>query len=447
MPSAVDIYRYKRIKRVERPTDEVDLTPPNRTYLQLTLCQMDATYKTSSSKNETVTMKVTEDGIYFTVTKGDTGVRWNNKKKVQKFLMCDWDSTYANYIRQGYNLYDTQEREKIVVSKGKTSLNGEVYVPISDTYAAEIVERLLSYANQMVEEDYQSTITDMPEEAFEKATILLDNLAREYETISNKEFNLQLTRLFSILPRRIDKLIKYLAADDADATARAEIIQTERDRLDVLHSVLRGSGAIPSGKETILEAYGIEIRKFTDEEIAFVKKKLAGEASKFVKGWRVINKNTENRFNNFCSKENLTEKKGIEYMFHGSRSENWWSIITNGLTINPVGVVITGKMFGNGTYFAPDAIKSMGYTSRIGAKWTNGGQSTGFMALYKVATGTPYYPSGSDSSLTWDRLQQKQKGAHCTWCKRGGQIGLRMDEVIVYKDEQSTVWGLLELSM
>lgn len=448
MPSAIDIYKYKKKTKPVKEDQEIrGTTPPNREYLQLTICEMDATFKTSSSKNETVIMKALPGGMYFTITKGDTGVRWNNKKKVQKLLMSNWDVTYANFILQGFNLYDTQEREKVIVSHGKSSVNGESYTPIKDAYAASIVDRLLEYANQMVEEDYQTTVTDMPDEAFDKARALLDDLAREYERMENQEFNKRLTRLFAILPRRIDKLAKYLAADNADALARAEIIVVERDRLDVLYSVLRGTGSIPTGKETILEAYGIEIRAFNDEELSFVKKKLAGQANEFVRGWRVINRRTEKQFNTFCECEKITEKKGIDFLFHGSKSENWWSIITKGLTINPVGVVITGKMFGNGTYFAPDAIKSLGYTSRIGAKWTSGGQSTGFMAIYKVATGNQYNPSGSDSSLNWDNLQKKQKGAHCTWCKRGGNIGLRMDEVIVYKDEQSTVWGLLELSM
>lgn len=448
MPSAIDIYKYKTKKRpIKEVKDVGDTTPPNREYIQLTICEMDATFKTSSSKNETITMKALPGGMYFTVTRGDTGVRWNNKKKVQKLLMSDWDNTYANLLLQGYNLYDTKERERVVVSQGQAAINGEVYAPIKDSYAAGIVERLLEYANHMVEEDYQTTVTDVPDDAFEKARALLDDLARGYEKMGNQEFNQQLTRLFAILPRRIDKLAKYLAAEDADAPARAEVIQTERDRLDVLYSVLKGSGTIPTGKETILEAYGIEIRQFTEEELAFVKKTLAGRYSEFVRGWRVINHRTEKAFNDFCKKENLTEKKGIDFLFHGSRSENWWSIITNGLTINPVGIVITGKMFGNGTYFAPDAIKALGYTSRIGAKWTSGGQSTGFMSIYKVATGNQYNPSYSDSSLNWDNLQKKLKGAHSTWCKRGGSIGLRMDEVIVYRDEQSTVWGLLELSM
>jgi len=38
--------------------------------------------------------------------------------------------------------------------------------------------------------------------------------------------------------------------------------------------------------------------------------------------------------------------------FHGSRNENWWNIIKNGLQLNP-NAKITGKMLGHGIYLAP----------------------------------------------------------------------------------------------
>ena len=152
-------------------------------------------------------------------------------------------------------------------------------------------------------------------------------------------------------------------------------------------------------------------------------------------------------FLSFCSKEHLSENHGVDYLFHGSKHQNWWSILTNGLTTNPIGVVITGKAYGQGTYFAPDAIKSLGYTSKADAKYGGGHESTGFMAIYKVATGNRYDGRlGTDGQLNWEKLQKIQPGAHCTWaeCRYSG---FQMDEVIVYRNEQSTIWGLLELAM
>ena len=110
----------------------------------------------------------------------------------------------------------------------------------------------------------------------------------------------------------------------------------------------------------------------------------------------------------------------------------------------------TGKAYGIGTYFAPDAIKSLGYTSRTGSKWANGNQEYGLMFVCKVATGKPnqYYNGhlGCDSSLNFGKLQTIQPGALCTWaeCRYSGFM---MDEVIVYQDEQSTVEYILQIGM
>lgn len=299
--------------------------------------------------------------------------------------MSQWDDVYADLIRSGWTLFDTQRRKRVMVKSQGITINGHMYSPIKDKYVEGIVERLVSYANQMIECEYQQSILDVPEHAFEEASACLDTLAKEYENMSNKE--------------------------------------------------------------NILEVYGIEMRRFTPEEEQLAKKLLKHQAGKFVRGWRVINKRTEKDFLSFCSKEHLSENHGVDYLFHGSKHQNWWSILTNSLTINPIGVVITGKAYGQGTYFAPDAIKSLGYTSKADAKYGGGHESTGFMAIYKVATGNRYDGRlGTDGQLNWEKLQKIQPGAHCTWaeCRYSG---FQMDEVIVYKNEQSAIWGLLELAM
>lgn len=441
MPSAV------RTAKKKESFTQGQLTPPNREFITLTLTRLSATYKTASGKNETLTMEKKSDEE-FTVTQGDTGVRWNNKKKVRKYTMSQWDDVYADLIRSGWTLFDTQRRKRVMVKSQGITINGHMYSPIKDKYVEGIVERLVSYANQMIECEYQQSILDVPEHAFEEASACLDTLAKEYENMSNKVFNEHLMHIFAVLPRRIDVLGKYIASKDATANDRAEIVETERERLQVLHTMLRG-GNIHNlkGKENILEVYGIEMRRFTPEEEQLAKKLLKRQAGKFVRGWRVINKRTEKDFLSFCSKEHLSENHGVDYLFHGSKHQNWWSILTNGLTINPIGVVITGKAYGQGTYFAPDAIKSLGYTSKADAKYGGGHESTGFMAIYKVATGNRYDGRlGTDGQLNWEKLQKIQPGAHCTWaeCRYSG---FQMDEVIVYRNEQSTIWGLLELAM
>ena len=69
----------------------------------------------------------------------------------------------------------------------------------------------------------------------------------------------------------------------------------------------------------------------------------------------VKNKYTNDRYI-ACKKEKGIENRGCHLLWHGSRTENWWSIFKNGLTLNN-NAIVTGKMFGQGLYFAPKAEK------------------------------------------------------------------------------------------
>ncbi|MFR1480267.1 MAG: hypothetical protein ACLSB9_33645 [Hydrogeniiclostridium mannosilyticum] len=106
---------------------------------------------------------------------------------------------------------------------------------------------------------------------------------------------------------------------------------------------------------------------------------------------------TRKNFKAFCKGKGRITKK---LFWHGSRTENWWSILRTGLVLRPTNSVINGKMFGYGLYFAPRARKSVGYTSLRGSYWAGGHSNYGFMALYEVVYGKPYDVSDNIGSLT-----------------------------------------------
>ena len=155
----------------------------------------------------------------------------------------------------------------------------------------------------------------------------------------------------------------------------------------------------------------------------------------------VRNHRTDAAFDVYCKKNDITKMK---YFYHGSRSENWWSIINNGLKLNPTNVVITGKMFGQGIYFAPKAKKSAGYTSMQGAYWTHGNSVTGYLAVYKIAYGKPYdVHSHSSSFYSLSDSSLKKRGYDCLHA-HAGQM-LMNDEVVVYNENAATIRYLIEL--
>lgn len=89
----------------------------------------------------------------------------------------------------------------------------------------------------------------------------------------------------------------------------------------------------------------------------------------------------ESEQKHFKKWENLHNR---QLLWHGTRAENMVGILTTGLRINPAGVTTTGKMFGNGLYFANSSSKSAGYIS-----YSNN-RHKAFMFLCEIALGTTY---------------------------------------------------------
>lgn len=269
---------------------------------------------------------------------------------------------------------------------------------------------------------------------------ILKELASGYGDMSLAEFNNKLKLLFAVIPRRMDKLSEHLARHKEDF---AGIVSDEQDLFDIMVSQVRSSKARKAHGQTILDANGISMRQVTDEEASSIRKLLGDNAGKYLEAYRVTNGETEKEFNDFTELFGLEDGDGIAHLFHGTRNENVWSILTSGLKNRPPkDAVVTGKAYGLGTYFAPDAVKSLGYTSRIGSKWAHGTCSCGFLLICKVAVGqeSTYYDGhfGCDPSLDAEKLERIAPGALCTWAK-ARYSGFRMDEVIVYQDCQSTI--------
>jgi poly [ADP-ribose] polymerase len=187
---------------------------------------------------------------------------------------------------------------------------------------------------------------------------------------------------------------------------------------------------------------GLEIEQTNDEDIKIIKNSLGDIRDKFHKAWKVKSLKTQEKFDKFVNNNNIKERK---LLWHGSRNENWWSIICNGLVLRPQ-AIITGKMFGYGIYFAPSSRKSLGYTSINGSYWVKGGSSSAFMSLYDVAYGKPFDAYSFENkfqSLDYKGLQQMCPGANCLHAHAGSM--LRNDEIIVYQEEQLTIKYLVEL--
>lgn len=99
--------------------------------------------------------------------------------------------------------------------------------------------------------------------------------------------------------------------------------------------------------------------------------------------------------------------KGIDnraLLIHGSGMANWLSILRHSLLINPQAVknniYVSGKMFGNGIYFANCISKSWGYCR------TESSKGIGCLALAEVALGNVSKRINADYNITLNSLKK-----------------------------------------
>ena len=348
-----------------------------------------------------------------------------------------WDTLLKSKIKKGYKDVTHLRAEKTTKS---------VIIEISNKSTKNLIETLLRYANKAIEANYTISSDVVTEAQIRETQELLDNLALIVgKPIKLDTLNETLLNIYTVLPRKMKKVQHHLFAEGFSDNDIRQKINVEQDLLDVMAGQVKtGQIAKETGNtnKDILEANGLSVIPATQEEINYIKDKLGPDASRLRSVFQVINHKTQGKFDTFLEK---TGNKHSRHFWHGSRNENWWSIMGAGLILRPTNAVVTGKMFGYGLYFADKARKSLGYTSLRGSYWARGSANTGYMSLYKVHLGTFLKIKNYQSwcgALTYDSL--RKRGTYDSLFAEGG-ADLRNNEFIVYQSEQCTIRYIVEL--
>ena len=369
--------------------------------------------------------------------------RVDSTKTERYYPMSKWASQIKSKIKKGY--VDVTDLKKDLVQEISTANPESPYREIENAAIRAIVEKLQSMARETIQKNYTVKASSVTQDMVDAAQKIIDALANNSSTV--EEFNNNLLKLFTVIPRKMGNVRDYLANKTEDF---AQIISKEQDLLDVMRGQIyvkqddEPTTVVEKKQQTILEELGLEMEETTADDIALIKTLMNESAGKFRKAWRVKNLKTQDRFDKFVAENDI---KDTRLLFHGSRSENWFSIIKTGLMIRPSNAVYTGSMFSDGIYFAPKCQKSIGYTSLSGAYWTRGGSNTAYMALFEVAYGTPYVIYQHDSScyhLNYDVLQNKNPKCNCLHAKADKGM-LRNDEIVFYRNDQMTIKYLIEI--
>ena len=364
-------------------------------------------------------------------------------KTTRYYPISKWESQIKSKLKKGYQ--DVTYLKKDLVQEISATNPESPYAEIENIAIRAIVDKLQSLARETIQKNYLVKASSVTQDAVDEAQKIIDELANNDSTV--EEFNKNLLKLFVTIPRKMGNVKNYLANDNNDF---AQIVSKEQDLLDVMRGqiyvkpdIVESTNESKKG-HTILEELGLVFEEATANDIAMIKTLMNESVGKFRNAWRVTNLKTQKRFDKFVEENNIDNTK---LLFHGSRSENFWSIIKTGLVLRPTNAVITGKMFGYGCYYAPKCAKSIGYTSLSGSYWARGGNNTAYMALFDVAYGTPYDVYSFDSkyyNLDYNKLQQFKPGANCLHAHADKGM-LRNDEIVVYKEDQMTIKYLIEI--
>jgi poly [ADP-ribose] polymerase 2/3/4 len=395
---------------------------------------------TANNNNKFYEMKENAGGT-FTVRYGRVG----GAGATVEYPVSEWDSKLHEKLRKGY-----ADHTRLFAQGSE----GEDFLPISNASVQQLIDDLMARSRQSIFNNYLVGAGEVSRRQVERAQALLDSLSGLLKPgMDVKQFNSDLLELFQVIPRKMKNVREHLVSDAPTSQAEMEAIEKklaeEQATLDVMRAEVetleQQKSQTPDRKITLLEALGLQIEEVTDSTLVrHIQQMMGSDKKQFRRAFKVTNLRTQQQFENYVAD---SKNQRVELFWHGSRSENWLSILKTGLVLRPANAVITGKMFGYGLYFADKFRKSLNYTSLSGSFWASGRENRAWLALYDVHLGNPLKiqrHEGWCSQLTEDGLKKRGAAYDSVFAKGGAD--LINNEYIVYNQAQCTVRYLVEVS-
>ena len=346
------------------------------------------------------------------------------------YPISDWNKKYNEKIKKGY--VDITESLSKEIRKSE--------LDIEDKDVKELISFLMSCAKQSIKTNYNISIDNISDVQINKVQDLIDWLK---ECVNTKTpyfiVNEKLKDIYTTIPRKMVDTRYYFMTQDYKDKNLSDLLQEEQKKLDTLKSQVNINQQSKTISNITLESLGFTCEVASQADRDLIAKQTDFRVNK-QKIFKISNIETEKNFNS----NNLKTK----LFYHGSRNENFLSILQTGLKIRPKGVATTGSMFGDGIYFANKARKSIGYTSLKGSYWASGSSNKAYLAIFEVATGKEWEILKNETYKYWmgniDKQKVKQQGCDSVFAQGGAD--LRNDEYIIYNSNQCTIRYLIELT-
>jgi len=341
------------------------------------------------------------------------------------YSMNEWDKKYYEKIGKGYE--DITELSTICKSSS-------IDLQIDNPEVKALIDFLQKCSKQSIKDNYLVDVGSVTQKQIEKAQSIIDELSSfAKKPLKIYIINDLLLSLYKTIPRKMSKVTSYLLQSD-DLDFFKKLLSNEQSLLDTLSTQVQNN----ESKSEKIENLGFSIELASDED----RQRIKDETDFNLTNHKVF------KVTNFETEKNMIKGK-TKLLYHGSRNENWLSIIQNGLKIRPSGVSYIGAMFGLGIYAANKALKSIGYTSLRGSCWSNGSSNKAYLAIFEFNLGKKWnLIDKSKSYESWmskiDLKMLKEKGFDSVFAKGGAD--LRNDEYIVYENNRCTIKYLIELT-
>lgn len=395
--------------------------------------------------------------------------------------------------RKGYVRDDTH--------KQNTTANKQIisdYEPIEYKPVRDVVEEFLKKQRQFVAQNYSVKIEHVTEKQIDDAKFYLNelriarnkqfdnqkqNLTNSFNSVLYKEdawsgkalpecllfcVERKLRNVEDSLLQGVDHFGLNLSATEWKAVIKEmdRIIEREENLINALEGEYNQyklnhpeKNDKPKFKGTVLSANGLKMEEITYKEEDTIIDLLRipnfqhfENSCRYNSAYKVTVDKTQDKYDKYCEKHNIKDKM---LLWHGSITENMWSIMSTGLKIMPN--ASNGRAFGNGLYFANKSQKSANYSSAkpqereevdsvTGAKkiirsrgWNNGNSSHGYLALFEVATGKPQVITDTSYRRTCSN------GYDSLWYQAGHGGSFCDDEIIIYSDSACTLKYMVKI--